>query len=312
VTFEEGLQSLKGWLRTIFLDDWVTKTIALLITLIIWYGVTGNRAPTTRRMSVNLVLNRPTETEFANEVRNKVDITVTGDKNRVSRIVESEMIVTADLTSAKPGELVVQLNPDTVNIELPTGVRLEEIEPNRIPVKLEPRIEKLVEVRPEFSGRLPEGYEIYSHTVIPSQIRLRGAASTVNALDGVPTEKIDLNIRTEDFVERQITVNLFDPKITVLDAVVDVAVRVGEERKEKSFGGVPVSDPNGAKAMPETASVTLFGAHTIIDNLRPEDIQITLDTGADGAITPRVVLPPEAQEKIQVRAIRPSGFSIVK
>lgn len=312
MTNGERLQTVRLWLRTIFLEDWVTKVVALLITLILWYGVTGNRTPTTRQMNVNLILNRPTETEFNNEVKDKVDITVTGDKNLVRRLVESEIIVTVDLTNSKPGDLVVQLNPDTVNIELPPGVRLDEIEPNRILVKLEPRIEKLVDVRPEFSGQLPENYEIYAETVTPAQVRVRGASSRVNALDKVPTEKIDLNIRAGDFVERQVTVNLLDPRITVLDSLVDVSVTIGEVRKEKSYGGVRVSDPNGAKALPETAAVTLYGGASLLDNLRPEEIQILLETNADGSINPKIVLPPELQSKVQIKVIKPSGFSIIK
>lgn len=315
MNLEDRLQIVKSWLRSIFLEDWLTKTIALLIALILWYGITGNRAPTTRRMNVNLVLNRPTETEISNEVPGKVDIRVTGDKNRVSRLIEGDLAVTVDLTNAKPGEFVVQLKPETVNFELPTGVsgiRLDEIEPNRILVKLEPLVEKLVNVRPDFTGQLPGGYEIYQTTVMPMQVRVRGAASRVNALDNVPTEKIDLNIRTDDFVEKQITVNQLDQKITVLDTVVDVAVDIGEERIEKSFAGVRVSEASGAKAMPETAAVTLYGARSVLENLRPEDLQIALDIGADNSITPRVVLPPDIQDKIQVRGIKPSGFSIVK
>ena len=315
MTNEDRWQILKSWLYSIFLKDWLTKTIALFITLILWYGITGNRAPTTRRLgNVRLVLQLPTDTETSNETLNKVDITVTGDKTRVSRLSGDDLIVVADLTNIKPGELVVQLKPDNVNIELPNGVKLDDVEPNKISVRVEPRIEKLVEVRPVFTGQLPEGLEIYKTTVTPAEVRVRGAASRINALDSIPTEKIDLNVRTDSFTDKQITIDLLDPKITVVDAVVDVAVEVGEQRIEKIFANVPVhSTAAGVKAMPNKAALTLYGARSVLDNLSPENLSIVLDTSDDGAITPRaVILPADLQNKLEIRSIKPSGFSITK
>lgn len=313
MTNEERWEIVKAWLHSLFFEDWLTKTIALVIALVLWYGVTGSRAPTTRRLgNVRLVLQLPPETETGNDALNKVDITVTGDKSRVSRLTGDDLIVVADLSNSKPGEFVVQLKPETVNIELPSGVKLDEIEPNKISVKLEPRIEKLIPVKPAFIGQLPEGYEIYETTVSPESVRVRGAASRVNALDSVPTEKIDLNVHAESFSEKQVTVDLLDPKITVLDAVVDLTVKIGEERIEKTFANVQVREPSGAHPMPERATVTLYGTRSEIESLNPGSIGIELVTEDDGSITPRVVMPENLQDKIQVRAIKPSGFSIVK
>ena len=314
MTNEDRWIILKSWLHSIFLKDWLTKAIALFITLIIWYGITGNRAPTPRRLgNVRLLLQLPSDTEASNEPLNKVDITVTGDKTRVSRLSGDDLTVVADLTNVKPGELVVQLKPDNVNIELPSGVKLDEIEPNKISVRIEPRIEKLIDVKPVFSGQLPEGLVIYNSTVTPGSVRVRGAQSRINALDSVPTEKIDLNVKTESFTEKQITVNLLDPKITVVDALVDVAVEVGEQKVEKVFSNVPVrSVDSNVKTAPNKAALTLYGARSVLEGLSAENLAIELDASEDGSIAPRAVLPADLQNKLEVRSIKPGGFSIIK
>src|SRR3712207_2134939 len=117
---EESWQVVKGWLRSIFLEDWITKLIALSITLVIWYGVTGRRAPTTVRMrNVHLSFRVPSETEISNEPVDEVEITVTGDKTRLDRLNPRDLAVAVDLSGYKPGDLVVQLKPETVNLELP-------------------------------------------------------------------------------------------------------------------------------------------------------------------------------------------------
>lgn len=303
---EDRRQILLAWLRSIFLEDWATKAIALVIALGLWYGVTGRRAPTTRRMdNVRLVLQLPGETETSNEVQNRVDITITGDKSRLERLSADGLIVVADLSGYKTdSELIVQLKPETVNVELPAGVKLDEIEPNKISVKLESRIEKLVEVKPIFTGQLPAGYEILQTIVTPAAVRVRGAASRINALDHVPTEKIELFDKTGDFVERQITVNLLDPKITVLDAVVDAAVTIGEQRIEKTFADVRVNFPNDQRAARQTAHVTLFAARSLLENLRAGDLQVESIVGDDNQTISRVAFPPELVDKAEVRAIK--------
>jgi YbbR domain-containing protein len=308
---EERWQIIKGWLRTIFLEDWITKVIALFITLVIWYGVTGRRAPTTVRMrSVHLSFRLPSDTEIANEPVDEVEITVTGDKTRLDRLNPRDLAVAVDLGGYKTGDLVVQLKPDTVNLELPAGVKLEEIEPNKIALRLEQRIEKMVEVRPVYNGQLPEGFELYSATVVPQRVRVRGAASQVEVIDRVSTEKINLEGLTEDAIMRQVTVDLLNPKVTVLDALVDVALKIGEQRAEKVFAGVAVREAAGANASPQTATVVLYGVGAVLNDLQSENMQILLETGADNQIVPRLVLPPEVEGRVEMRELKPSVFSI--
>lgn len=310
---EERKRVLKSWLRSIFLEDWITKLIALFITLVIWYGVTGRRAPSTVRMrNVHLSFRVPSDTEISNEPVDEVEITVTGDKTRLDRVNPRDLAIAVDLSGYKPGDLVVQLRPETVNHELPSGVKLEEIEPNKIALRLEQRIEKTVEVRPVFNGQPPEGFELYSAAVAPARVRVRGAASHVEALDRVSTEKINLENLTGDTVVRQITVDLLDPKVTVLDAVVDVALKIGEQREEKTFAGVAVRETNGARALPETATVTLYGARSQLEQIKPQDLLIQLTIESDGSITPNLVLPADSVGKVETRSIKPAGFSIAK
>lgn len=310
---EERRRLLKSWARSIFLEDWITKLIALFITLVIWYGITGRRAPTTVRMrNVHLSFRVPSDTEISNEPVDEVEITVTGDKTRLDLLNPRDLAVVVDLSGYKPGELIVQLKPETVNLELPTGVKLEEIEPNKIALRLEPRMEKTVEVRPVFSGQPAEGFELYGSAVAPSRVRVRGAASHVEALDRVSTEKVNLENLTGDTVVRQVTVDLLDPKVTVLDAVVDVILKIGEQREEKSFAGIAVREATGARAMPETATVTLYGARSILEQIKPEDLLIQLTVEADGSITPNLILPANAVGKVETRSIKPAGFSIAK
>jgi YbbR domain-containing protein len=197
-------------------------------------------------------------------------------------------------------------------MDLPDGVRVEDIEPNVVPLRLEPRVEGQLRVEPRLEGKLPEGYELYGVEVKPDKVRVRGAASHVNALQKAPTEVVWLGGRKESFTVQQAAIEISDQRVNVLDTVVNVSLEIGEQRIEKSFAGIAVRESSGAQARPETATVTLYGQRSIIEQLRPESMQILLDVGADGAISPRLILPAEMEGRVQLRSTIPSGFSIIR
>lgn len=289
----------KHILRKIFLEDWLMKVVALAITLALWVGVTGLSTPTTELIrNVPLNLRFSSETEITGFELQQVDIIVSGDKRRVSEISRSDLVVSVDLTDVETGERILNLTPENVLLPLPTGVKLDEIQPNTITVKLEPMVEKDVPVRIETIGELPDGFEIYSQTPVPAQVRVRGPASYVQPIDSLMTERIDLGDRRSDFTAQ--TVQLNRPgteKITLLKGVIDVTFRIGETRTERVFL-LPVENLFERKA-----TVVLFGPRSIITGLKPDDIRVTSTKDASGVEVPQVNLPSQAQG-VEIRQVK--------
>lgn len=306
-------RAIKTWLREIFIEDWNLKLLALAITLGLWYAVTGQRTPATIRLrNVQLQFRLPEEMEISNEPRDEVEVVLTGNKQELDRIKRGDLVAYVDVSRYAPGERVVVLTRDSVTMDLPEGVRVDDIEPNVVPLRLEPRVEGQIPVEARLDDKLPEGYELYGVNTTPESVRVRGPASHVNALQKALTELISLAGHKESFTVQQAAIEIPDERVNVLDAVVNVSLEIGEQRIEKSFAGVAVRESSGATARPDTATVNLYGARSVIEQLRPENMQILLDVGADGAITSRLVLPPEAEGRIELRSTRPSGFSIIR
>jgi YbbR domain-containing protein len=306
-------REVKAWLREIFIEDWNLKLLALAITLGLWYAVTGQRTPATVRLpNVQLQFRLPEKMEISNEPHDQVEVVLTGNKRELDRIKRGELVVYVDVSKYSPGERVVQLTRETVTMDLPEGVRVDDIEPNVVPLRLEPRIETQVAVEPRLDGKLADGFELYALHVTPQMVRVRGPASHVSALQQAPTEPISITGRKENFSVQQAAIEIPDQRVNVLDTVVNVNLEIGEQRIEKSLAGIPVRESTGLQARPEIATVTLYGPRSVIELLRPENLQILLDVGADGAITSRLVLPPEAEGRVHLRSIVPSGFSIIR
>jgi YbbR domain-containing protein len=288
------------FLRSAFLEDWALKLTALAITLALWLGVTGLSTPTTERITgVRLSLRfPPNNVEVTNSPIKEVDIFITGDKRRIENLDKSKLAVSVDLTDVPTGDHVISLTPETVSIDLEPGVKLDEIQPNKIVIKLENVLERQVEINPETSGDLPEGYEIYGLTATPAAVNVRGPASFVKALSFISTEKIDVTGRASSFVARQISLNPSNQKVTPLEAVVDVAVTIGEQRVERTIKTQVMDFTN------RTATVTLYGPKTIIQNLDPKAVYLEITKTADGTEQPKLTLPDDIKDLLQVRSVK--------
>jgi hypothetical protein len=281
---------LKHIIRKIFLEDWGVKLAALAITLALWLGVTGLSKPTTQRMSgVPLSLRYSTTTEVTNNPLTEVDVVISGDKRRIDQINKNDLIVSVDISDVLPGERVIALTPQNVSLSLPSGVKLDEVLPGRIAVRLEAVEEKEITVIPQVVGDVPEGFEVYGQTVTPAKVRVRGPSSVVKTLEEVSTDKIDLTGHQIDFTARQIPINL--SKVALLDSIVDVAFRIGEKRIDRTFN---VTVENSKRR----ATVVVTGGRSIVAELKPSDVRVELD----GEV-PRVVLPADVEGKVtaQVR-----------
>ncbi|MCA1625489.1 MAG: hypothetical protein LC768_11885 [Acidobacteria bacterium] len=297
---EERQFFIRRLFRRVFLEDWLIKAIALVITLALWLGVTGLHPPMTARLkNVALNLRVSNDVEITNSPESEVDIVVTGDKRKIDQINPRDLVASLDLTDVPTGDRRVQITQENFNVELPTGIRLEEVQPPEIAVKLESVAEREVAVKAETEGNVADGFEIYNQTILPQKVRVRGPESFIKSLDFVSTEKINLENQKQDFTARQVPINIVNPKATVLDTVVDVAFKIGEKRIERVFI-VPVRTAAGSN----TATVVLYGGRTILDSVKSENLEVKVLKNDMGEDSPHLILPAGIQEKVEIKRLK--------
>ncbi|MEZ5427730.1 MAG: CdaR family protein [Pyrinomonadaceae bacterium] len=296
--------SFRYILQRLFLDDWLMKLIALIITLALWLGVTGLGTTTEERIrNVEIKLRVSNEMEITNSPQQEVDLVVVGDKRKINQIRREDLKPSLDLVDTPPGDRTIELTPETVNLQLPTGVKLKEIQPSKIPIKLEMVESREIPVKAEIANNVPDGFEIYGVSVIPQKVPARGPASYINSIQYISTEKIDVKDRREDFTAPQVPLNIANPKVRVIEeTAVDVFFRIGEKRIERLFI-VPVKNEKEER----TATIVLYGARSLLNALRSEDIQIqSVKTDLDDDSL-SLTLPPGVQEKVEVRKMQLNG-----
>jgi YbbR domain-containing protein len=223
--FERGL-------RKAFLEDWGLKLLALMITLALWLAVTGQNKPVTLRVSgVQLNFLRHEGLEISNELPSTIEVVLTGSPAKLDRIGPRDLVATVDISDQKPGERIVRLSRDRVQMDLPEGVSLQGFHPATLPIRLEPRVEAQREVEVKFEGTLPEGYELSTVTANPARVRLRGPADRINAVHKAMTETVWLDGKRESFNLSNVAINIPDPRVDVLDPTVDIRVEIIEKKR---------------------------------------------------------------------------------
>lgn len=301
---------LERALRRIFVEDWSLKLLALAITLALWLAVAGQNKPVTTRASVLLNFIRPDSFEISNDPPKSVDVLLTASRHKFDRLSLLDLVATVDLSDQRAGERVLRLS-DRAQMELPDGVKIASFQPSAIAVRLDPVVERQLEIDPKIEGQPADGYEVYSVHPSKGSVAVRGPSGHVNSLQKAPTETISAAGRKESFTAANIAIDIADPKIDLLDPVVSVVVEIGERRTDKTFAAVPVSGPNGVEVQPRTTTITLFGPPGLLEQLRSQDIRIVLD-GTDHSLEPRLHLPQEFLGKISLKSLKPSQFSLLK
>lgn len=289
----------KNVIRKIVLEDWMLKLVALAITLGLWLGVTGLSTPTTKRLSVRLLPSVANDVEITSNPISEVDIVISGDERRIKSMTGKDLVALLDLSTLQPGDRVVSLSPDNVSVELPQGVRLDEIQPSRIAVKIEAVEEVELPVRADVQGKPASGFEIYSETVLPQKVRVRGPVSFMDTLQSVSTDPISVDGRKEDLVVKQVPIGIINSKATIFNTVVDVTIKIGEKRVEHILS-LPPSALTGDKHV----TVTLYGPRTVMSKIRPADVKIEMLRSDNGADVPQVVLPAEIADVVEVKQLR--------
>ena len=298
--------------RRIFVEDWSLKLLALAITLILWFAVTGQNKPLTIRTEVQLNLIRPSNLDISNDPPKKVEVVLTGSRPNLQSLSPLDLVATVDVSDHPAGERVIRLTLDRVTMQLPDGVKIESFQPSTIPIRLEPRMERQVPVEVKTDGKPADGYEVYGINPTQMTVRVRGPASRIEALMRAPTETISLSDRKETFTASRVAIDIPDQKIEVLDPLVDLTVELGEKRTEKSFSGVQTRSESGVEVRPATAEVTLSGLASVLADLRPEDVKVVVHLSTTGGSVAGLDLPPAVKDRVKLLSVRPSQFSMVK
>lgn len=266
-------------LRGLFVRNPHLKLIALLLTLAMYVWVSIDREVEVTRIAP-IRLDVPESMVLTETSSDRARVTIRGKWSDINRFDRANLDPLHLALEASQPVGVAPLVRD--RIDLPPGLRVVDIEPSFVKYSLAARMRKTVPIRPKITGEPAEGFELVDVAIDPARIELSGPATSLESVESIQTEPVDLSGRTGS-LRRTVRLRLDDPLISYdLDRPIEVLARVESQDIQRTLDGLPVEAVNlpaslSAEVSPGSVSLTLRGPKAVVERLTANTLLAALD-----------------------------------
>ncbi len=255
------------------------KTIAVGLALLVWVAVNVEEAVPAIFDPVPVVLeNMPPDLAIAGDYTQTISVRARGSQRDLSNLTQGRLSPRIDLTAATGGQHVFQIIPEDLNV--PSGVQIERIDPSEITIVFEDSLEKYVEISPAISGEPAVGYEIVGRSTEPEMARVSGPRSLVEAIERIETSTVDVGGRDESFTQ-VVTLLSGNTLLELRDGrEVNLQVDILEQPVTIEFEEVPVEVINAQYQVavnPDHLTVFLRGPPSLLEQIDLEILRLVID-----------------------------------
>lgn len=162
------------------------KVVALLITMILWITVLGNKDQILNQ-SVRLNFRLPKNHIIANGITDQAQVQISGSRLSLKKLAKGIDPVEINLEDAKPGRTIVTIPTD--KIILPFGAQIVSVNPATLVVDIDQITTKRVPVKITWDSE-EEPQFVKISQIKPPSIIVRGAASVLSRIQEVWTDPI--------------------------------------------------------------------------------------------------------------------------
>lgn len=222
-------------------NNWQVKVLCFVAALLLYVGRTFTNLDR-KTFIVPLDVVATGAVSPTSKAPEFVKITIRSTQANVAEVLSSDLSASLDLTYlSSNGEYFV---PVTVRLS-PKILMMDSFEvrmtPERVPMKVETKVVKFVEVKPSLVGDVAHGYTITEAAAEPDFVRVSGPKTAVDAIEYIETDMVDVTDMTysDDY---EVALQDVNTLVSVNKPAVPctVHVEVAEEVMSRSFFAVPV------------------------------------------------------------------------
>ncbi len=275
-----------------------TRLFALAAAFVLWFFVNAGKRETQVLSFPIEFRNLPEQVVVANPNRiDAVAVKLNGPGPLLASLDVRRVPIVLDLARVREGEDVrIKLRDEM--IRLPRGVRVLDIEPSHVPVRLEAIRRVVVPVTLARSGEPAEGFRIGSVKIAPQRVSVSGPANVVDRLEGIETEPLEL-AGLQAPVERTLTLVRPDALVSLKPERVMVDVTIVEAVVTRELKRLRIEVRNLDRPFqlrPPRVNLTIRGPAGRVQAVELEAGSVYVDAGSyaagEHAVEPAVTLPP--------------------
>ncbi|MDQ6990897.1 MAG: CdaR family protein [Mariprofundaceae bacterium] len=163
---------------------WALYIWAIIIAVILWLQVHGE-GEGTLSLDVPIQLQGlPEHMVIVNNLPSNVKITVQGLQARLKTLQGQDIFMPLNVSDLlEPSVIQRSFNLDDVH--LPTGLKIEKVQPDHLELQIDRIVTRTVSVQPNFD--LPDEWEVQMVSVTPSMVHIQGPEVWLESLTSVDT-----------------------------------------------------------------------------------------------------------------------------
>jgi YbbR domain-containing protein len=169
------------------------KLISVLISFVIWiYVLNSEKMQIEKIVSVDYIL--PEDRVFSITPPQEVTFKIKGIRAFARSVIEKKDRIVLDLNHFEPdarGEMKVKLDPQL--LKLPYGMKTESVLPQDLIIKLERKVRKILPLKLQFMGELPENFVLQEATLNPKEVEVSGPHSVLSSLEELNIAPVDIS-----------------------------------------------------------------------------------------------------------------------
>jgi YbbR domain-containing protein len=274
------------------------KLFALVFAFVLWLFVNaGKRETQVVQFPVELK-NFPERTVLVGRERiDTVAVRLNGPSALLASLDGRRAPIVLDVSGIEPGR-EVRLKVRDEMIRVPRGVRILDVEPERVALRLEEIRTAVLPVRVVRSGEVGNGYRVESVKATPGNVEVTGPTSTLAALTVVETEPLDLGGLTAS-TQRPLALVRGEQTLAITPERVIAHIEVEAVTIARELKRVPVEVRNvdhPFQLRPQHVKLTVRGPERTVQGLELEAGSVYVDGAALGvgehSVEAEVALPP--------------------
>lgn len=280
-------------------DKWFARFMCVFIACCLWLYVMSEQNPIVEKeYAVPLVSRNLTEGMIVFNVPEKVSVRVRGTRTALSNMPLSDIFAFLNLSKLSVGTHTI-----LVNARFARG-DVVQVTPPAVSLFIDVKKDRIVPVTAEIVGSPNKDFAVDAHMLTPSEVKVEGAATRLEALDKIFVP-VDVGGRREDFTVTQKPTAVAKDGMDMQDVVIDPAeiiIRTKFKKRTQTVT-IPVKVsykgelPGGLKITSATVNpfkVTVSGVPSVIDNLKELNLEpVDLEKITKNASVPVKILLPD-------------------
>lgn len=296
----ERVRGLGGKARLAVTTNWPIKLTALALATVLWAAVAAEE-PTTQLVPVQLEVEEPPGRTLMSPLP-PVQALFAGSSRELIKLYAQPPVIRKTIPDTVSGsDYVLELGITDIAVEN-AAVKVQEIQPRLVTVRLDDVARRTVPVVPRVTVRPDTGYaQLGDVQVLPSWLVVSGPQAAVDRVTAIPTTPLELTGVTAP-VRRTVPIDTTALGVVrVSQREVEIAVDVARV-SERVLMGVPVelaADRRGSWVSdPPAVSVTLRGPSGRLTRLTRDSVQVLA-----------AIQGNQPEQRVRLDAVAPQGFT---